>query len=90
MEYFLNCLSRKNKKLTYHPVVIDSPKTVLELPIEVLIKIFAYVPNKVTLKLVCWDFRRIVYRTEHYRLLICDVGKTNTLAILLFNSVLPA
>lgn len=50
-----------------------SSKSILEFPTEILLKIFQYVPNKITLKLVCKDFHKICLM-EGCRLVIDEVS----------------
>lgn len=50
-------------------------KQLNDLPIEVLMEIFDFVPNKVPLKFTCLDFCKIVNKieTKQFKLVIKDV-----------------
>lgn len=46
---------------------MNASKKLDELPTEVLLEIFNYVPNRWNLTLVCWDFYEIVCEVERER-----------------------
>lgn len=43
------------------------PKDISSLPINALVKIFDHVPNKISLKLTCKDWYRVICQNEYKR-----------------------
>lgn len=43
---------------------MSKSKPLDELPVEILLHIFGFIPNKWNLSLVCWKFYEIVAETE--------------------------
>lgn len=49
---------------------MDGAKNLDELPTEILLHIFDYIPNKWNLSLVCWDFYEIICEIEREKFVI--------------------